>query len=189
MVIGRRPPPTTVRSVDTLQIYATARGLHAQTAVAARRRASSCVGDLEPNELFEVIRHSKTRGFPAEMLGLVVRSIALANFGLGSIRACIPTSSSPTGRPAPTATWSRLMAPRCITKPKPPGSSIKPRCAVNCTACWVLSGCWWIDPWDEAAELMKSKPVGLLSAREKMPFEIAPLFPYRTRLPPEQASR
>jgi hypothetical protein len=60
---------------------------------------------------------------------------------------------------------------------------------VNCTACWVLSGCWWIDPWDDAAELMKSKPVGLLSAREKMPFEIAPLFPYLTRLPPEQASR
>jgi hypothetical protein len=58
------PPPTTVRSVDTLQIYATARGLHAQTAVAARRRASSCVGDLEPNELFEVITHSETTGCP-----------------------------------------------------------------------------------------------------------------------------
>lgn len=46
-----------------------------------------------------------------------------------------------------------------------------------------------VDPWSDAAELMKSKPVALLSAREKMPFEIAPLFPYLTRLPPEQARR
>jgi hypothetical protein len=48
-----------------------------------------------------------------------------------------------------------------------------------------------VDPWSDAAELMKSKPVALLSAREKMPFEIAPLLPYLTRLPPspEQARR
>jgi hypothetical protein len=36
---------------------------------------------------------------------------------------------------------------------------------------------------------MKAKPVALVSAREKMPFEITPLFPYLTRLPPEEAHR
>jgi hypothetical protein len=31
-------------------------------------------------------------------------------------------------------------------------------------------------------ELLKAKPVALLSAREKMPFEVTPFFPYLTRL-------
>jgi hypothetical protein len=39
-----------------------------------------------------------------------------------------------------------------------------------------------VDPWSDAAWLMKAKPVALVSAREKMPFEITPLFPYLTRL-------
>jgi hypothetical protein len=46
-----------------------------------------------------------------------------------------------------------------------------------------------VDSWSDAVELMKTKPVALLSAREKMPFEITPLFPYLTRLPSVQASR
>ncbi|HTV53285.1 MAG TPA: M48 family metalloprotease, partial [Terriglobia bacterium] len=46
-----------------------------------------------------------------------------------------------------------------------------------------------VDSWSDAVELMKTKPVALLSAREKMPFEIAPLFPYLTRLPSVQARR
>lgn len=44
-----------------------------------------------------------------------------------------------------------------------------------------------IDPWNDAARLLKAKPVALVSAREKMPFEVTPLFPYLTRLPQEQA--
>jgi hypothetical protein len=31
-------------------------------------------------------------------------------------------------------------------------------------------------------ELAKAKPVALTSAKEKMPFEITPFFPYLTRL-------
>jgi hypothetical protein len=30
--------------------------------------------------------------------------------------------------------------------------------------------------------LAKAKPVALLSAREKMPFEVTPVFPYITRI-------
>lgn len=44
-----------------------------------------------------------------------------------------------------------------------------------------------VDPWSDAARILKAKPVGLVSAREKMPFEVTPLFPYLTRLPSEQA--
>ena len=32
-----------------------------------------------------------------------------------------------------------------------------------------------------AVELVKAKPVALTSAREKMPFEVTPFFPYLTR--------
>jgi hypothetical protein len=38
-----------------------------------------------------------------------------------------------------------------------------------------------VDPWSGAVSLMKSKPVSLLSPRDKMPFEITPLAPYLTR--------
>jgi hypothetical protein len=45
-----------------------------------------------------------------------------------------------------------------------------------------LGGRIKLDPWSDQVELAKAKPVTLVSAREKMPFEIAPFFPYLTRL-------
>lgn len=39
-----------------------------------------------------------------------------------------------------------------------------------------------VDPWSGRIELLKSKPVALMWAREKMAFEVTPLFPYLTRL-------
>jgi hypothetical protein len=38
-----------------------------------------------------------------------------------------------------------------------------------------------LDPWDAGVSLMKSKPMTLLSARDKMPFAVTPLVPYLTR--------
>jgi hypothetical protein len=38
-----------------------------------------------------------------------------------------------------------------------------------------------LDPWTDQVELLKSKPIALLSAREKMPFELTPFMPYLTR--------
>jgi hypothetical protein len=38
-----------------------------------------------------------------------------------------------------------------------------------------------LDPWTDRVELLKSKPVALLSAREKMPFEVTPFMPFLTR--------
>jgi len=38
-----------------------------------------------------------------------------------------------------------------------------------------------VDPWSDHVELVKAKPVPLLSAREKMPFEVTPFMPFLTR--------
>lgn len=45
-----------------------------------------------------------------------------------------------------------------------------------------LGGRVKVDPWTDQVELTKAKPVALLSAREKMEFEITPFFPHLTRL-------
>src|SRR5438874_1379192 len=38
-----------------------------------------------------------------------------------------------------------------------------------------------LDPWDDQVSLQKSKPVPLLTARDKMPFEVTPMFPNLAR--------
>ncbi|HTQ61374.1 MAG TPA: M48 family metalloprotease [Candidatus Solibacter sp.] len=38
-----------------------------------------------------------------------------------------------------------------------------------------------LDPWNDKLELIKSKPIGVIAEREKMPFEITPFMPYLTR--------
>ena len=44
-----------------------------------------------------------------------------------------------------------------------------------------LGGRIKLDPWTDQVEMAKAKPVALASAKEKMPFEITPFFPYLTR--------
>jgi hypothetical protein len=50
-----------------------------------------------------------------------------------------------------------------------------------------LEGRIKVDPWSNQLKMMKPRPVTLLSAQEKMPFEVTPFFPYLTRLPAPQA--
>jgi hypothetical protein len=38
-----------------------------------------------------------------------------------------------------------------------------------------------MDPWSDKLEMLKSKPVGTVAEREKMPFEVTPFMPYLTR--------
>lgn len=45
-----------------------------------------------------------------------------------------------------------------------------------------LGGRVRVDPWSAKIELLKSKPVALLSAREKMPFEVTPFYLHLTRM-------
>jgi len=44
-----------------------------------------------------------------------------------------------------------------------------------------LGGRVKIDPWTDQLNLIKSKPVGTVAEREKMPFEVTPFMPYLTR--------
>ena len=52
---------------------------------------------------------------------------------------------------------------------------------VDQIAALPLGGRVRVDPWTAKIELAKSKPIALLSAREKMPFEVTPIFLYLTR--------
>jgi len=45
-----------------------------------------------------------------------------------------------------------------------------------------LGGRVRIDPWNNQLELIKTKPVAITTAAEKMPFEVTPFFPFLTRL-------
>jgi hypothetical protein len=45
-----------------------------------------------------------------------------------------------------------------------------------------LGGRVRIDPWTDQLDLIKTKPVAITSAAEKMPFEVTPFFPFLTRL-------
>jgi Peptidase family M48 len=44
-----------------------------------------------------------------------------------------------------------------------------------------------LDPWSDKLELIKSKPVGTVAEREKMPFEVTPFMPYLVRFGTEAA--
>ena len=55
-----------------------------------------------------------------------------------------------------------------------------------------LGGRIKVDPWNNRIEINKAKPVALLTAREKMPLEVTPIFPHLTRLnpaPPAEAPK
>lgn len=54
-----------------------------------------------------------------------------------------------------------------------------------------LGGRVKVDPWNDQLELIKTKPVAITAAAEKMPFEVTPFFPFLTRLgstSPEKAA-
>jgi len=44
-----------------------------------------------------------------------------------------------------------------------------------------LGGRIKLDPWDNELTMLKSKPVGAVAEREKMPFEVTPFILYLTR--------
>ncbi len=47
-----------------------------------------------------------------------------------------------------------------------------------------------VDPWSDRIEILKSKPVPLLSKAEKIPFEVTPFYPHLKRLDaPEKSQR
>jgi hypothetical protein len=53
---------------------------------------------------------------------------------------------------------------------------------VDQVAALPLGGRVKIDPWNDQLELIKSKPIAITTAAEKMPFEVTPFFPFLTRI-------
>ncbi|MCP3978275.1 MAG: M48 family metalloprotease [bacterium] len=62
------------------------------------------------------------------------------------------------------------------------------RTSIEQTAALPLGGRVKLDPWNAHVELMKNNRVPLLSAREKMPFQVTPLMPYLARFESERRS-
>jgi hypothetical protein len=54
--------------------------------------------------------------------------------------------------------------------------------SIQQVAALPLGGRVRVDPWTASAELMPTSRVTLVSAREKMPFQVTPLMPYLSRL-------
>jgi hypothetical protein len=54
--------------------------------------------------------------------------------------------------------------------------------SVTQIAALPLGGRVRVDPWTARAELLPASRVTLVSAREKMPFQVTPLMPYLSRL-------
>jgi Peptidase family M48 len=52
-----------------------------------------------------------------------------------------------------------------------------------------LGGRIKLDPWSDQLSIKKTQPVRLMSASEKMPFEVTPMFPYLTRWNQSAASQ
>jgi hypothetical protein len=60
-------------------------------------------------------------------------------------------------------------------------SAADPKSNPQKIAALPLGGRVKIEPWTDKLELIKSKPVGVVAEREKMPFEVTPFMPYLTR--------
>jgi hypothetical protein len=81
-----------------------------------------------------------------------------------------------------------LISPRLggfiLSKPSvAPDTEDKPE--ANQIVALPIGGRVKLDPWDDTLDLLKTKPVGSITEREKMPFEITPFVLYLTRVPPE----
>jgi hypothetical protein len=58
---------------------------------------------------------------------------------------------------------------------------VDPKTNPQMIAALPIGGRVKIDPWNDQLTLIKSKPVGTVAEREKMPFEVTPFMPYLTR--------
>jgi hypothetical protein len=60
-------------------------------------------------------------------------------------------------------------------------TTVDPKQNPQMIAALPLGGRVKLDPWSDRLELIKSKPVGTVAEREKMPFEVTPFMPYLMR--------
>ena len=60
-------------------------------------------------------------------------------------------------------------------------ANVDPKLNPQKIAALPLGGRVKLDPWNDKLDLIKSKPVGAVAEREKMPFEVTPFMPYLMR--------
>jgi len=95
----------------------------------------------------------------------------------------IPNLISPhLGDRVPTTMTMASAAP----KSQPPASpnapaDAKAKTTQSAVVALPLGGRVKMDPWSDKLEMLKSKPVGTVAEREKMPFEVTPFMLYLTR--------
>jgi len=90
----------------------------------------------------------------------------------------IPNLISPhLGDSVPTG-WAVASA---VPTAAPVSSSADAQKKTTVIAALPLGGRIKLDPWSDQLEMIKSKPVGAVAEREKMPFEITPFILYLTR--------
>jgi Peptidase family M48 len=70
----------------------------------------------------------------------------------------------------------------------PAAQSADPKKNTQAIAALPIGGRVKLDVWYDRLELIKSKPVGTIAEREKMPFEVTPFMPYLTRFTAEKAA-
>jgi hypothetical protein len=58
---------------------------------------------------------------------------------------------------------------------------VDPKQGTQMLAALPIGGRVKVDPWSDKLEMIKSKPIGTVAEREKMPFEVTPFMPYLTR--------
>src|SRR5499433_1747682 len=68
-------------------------------------------------------------------------------------------------------------------------STMDPKLNPQKIAALPLGGRVKLDPWNDKLELIKSKPVGAVAEREKMPFEVTPFMPYLIRFGAEGSTK
>ena len=79
-----------------------------------------------------------------------------------TMASAAPTSQPPAGPNAPADPKAKAASSSVVALP--------------------LGGRVKMDPWSDKLEMLKSKPVGTVAEREKMPFEVTPFMLYLTRL-------
>jgi hypothetical protein len=60
-------------------------------------------------------------------------------------------------------------------------TAVDPKQNTQKIAALPIGGRVKMDPWNDKLEMIKSKPIGTIAEREKMPFEVTPFMPYLTR--------
>ena len=98
----------------------------------------------------------------------------------------IPNLISPHLGDRVQTNWSVASATPVAQPANGPADASKPATAV--IAALPLGGRIKVDPWNNTLEMLKSKPIGSVAEREKMPFEVTPFILFLSRETPGATS-